>query len=92
MKTIYLIYDAKQPDGSWFKKFEVPDSLDLPHNYIDIDPPENLINPRFIFGTGWVEDDEAVLDSLKKENADLKNRLDMTESALLDLADMLLTR
>lgn len=91
LKNIYQIFDAKQPDGTWFKKYEVPKDLDLPYNYIDINPPENLIHPRFIFGTGWVEDDDAVVDNLKKENKELKDRLNMTEGALLDLADQLLS-
>lgn len=90
MKNIYQIFDAKQSDGNWFKKYEVPESLDLPSGYVDIDPPENLVNPRFIFGTGWVEDDDALLASLKQENAELKSRLDMSEGAILDLADQIL--
>ncbi|MGM0173695.1 hypothetical protein [Enterococcus sp. DIV0800] len=52
MKNIYQVFEVKQPDGKWFKKFEVPESLDLPSSYVDIEPPENLINPRFIFGKG----------------------------------------
>lgn len=91
MKTIYQIFDAKQSDGSWFRKYEVPEGVDLPPSYTDIAPPQELINPRFIFGKGWVEDEEALLEGLKQENKELKDRLNMTEGALLDLADQLLS-
>lgn len=92
MKTIYLIYDAKQPDGAWFKAYEVPDELTLPYGYIDVAPPSELVNPRYVYGQGWVEDDSAAMESLEKENAELKSRIEMAEGALLDLADMILTR
>ena len=91
MKNIYQIFDVKQPDGKWFKKFEVPAELDLPPGYVDTDPPTDLLNPRYIFGTGWIEDNDSLMDSLKKENKELKDRLNMTEGALLDLADQLLS-
>ena len=92
MKTIYLIYDAKQPDGTWFKAYEVPEELTLPYGYIDVAPPSELVNPRYVYGQGWVEDDSAAVESLEKENAELKARIEMAEGALLDLADMILTR
>lgn len=92
MKTIYKIFEVKDGDGKWFEKYDVSDNFPMEYPYIESAPSLDLINPQYIFGTGWVEDDEAVLDSLKKENADLKNRLDMAESAVLDLADMLLTK
>lgn len=92
MKVIFKVFDSKNEAGRWYEKFDVSDNLSIEYPYIEQAPPEDLINPHYIFGTGWVEDDEAVLDSLKKENADLKNRLDMAESAVLDLADMLLTK
>lgn len=90
MKNIYQIFDVKQPNGTWFKKFVVPDELDLPHNYVSIDPPETLKNPRYIFGTGWVEDDEGLIEMLKQENEELRQRMDMSDEALLELADMVL--
>lgn len=92
MKTIYLIYDAKQPDGTWFKAYEVPEELTLPYGHIDVAPPSELVNPRYVYGQGWVEDDSAAMESLEKENAELKARIEMAEGALLDLADMILTR
>lgn len=91
MKNIYQVFDTKQPDGSWFKKFVVPDELDLPHNYVSIDPPSNLSNPRFKYDEGWVEDDEALITSLKQENEELRQRIDISDEALLELADMVLS-
>lgn len=85
MKVIFKVFDSKNEAGRWYEKFDVSDNFSVEYPYIEQAPPEALINPHYIFGTGWVEDDEAVLDSLK-------NRLDMAESAVLDLADMLLTK
>lgn len=92
MKNIYQIFDTKQLDGAWFKKFEVPDDLDLPSGYVGYDPPENLINPRFIFGKGWVEDKDSIIEELAKKNKELQERQIMSEEALLELAGMILTR
>ncbi|MDT2614711.1 hypothetical protein, partial [Enterococcus dongliensis] len=82
MKTIYQIFDAKQPDGTWFKAYQVPEELDLPPGYINLGPPDDLINPRFDYQKGWIEDEEALLEGLKQENKELKDRLNMTEGAL----------
>lgn len=91
MKTIYKIFEVKDGDGKWFEKYDVSDNFPMEYPYIKLAPPTDLINPRYIFGTGWVEDDDALLASLKQENNDLKSRLDMAEGALLDLADRILT-
>ena len=87
MKTIYLIYDAKQPDGAWFKAYEVPEELTLPYGYIDVAPPSELVNPRYVYGKGWVEDESALVDKLTKENADLHDRLEIAEGAIIEIAN-----
>ena len=87
MKTIYLIYDAKQPDGTWFKAYEVPEELTLPYGYIDVAPPSELVNPRYAYGKGWVEDESALVDKLTKENADLHDRLEIAEGAIIEIAN-----
>ncbi|MEG2326576.1 MAG: hypothetical protein RSB63_10775 [Enterococcus sp.] len=91
MKTIYKIFEVKDGDGKWFEKYDVSDNFPMEYPYIKLAPPTDLINPRYIFGTGWVEDEEALLEGLKQENKELKDRLNMTEGALLDLADQLLS-
>lgn len=92
MKTIYLIYDAKQPDGTWFKAYEVPEELTLPYGYIDVAPPSELVNPRYVYGQGWVEDKDALIEELIQKNKELQDRQIMSEEALLELANMILTR
>ncbi|MDT2614709.1 hypothetical protein, partial [Enterococcus dongliensis] len=82
MKTLYKIFDNKNETGKWFEKYDVSSNFPVDYPYIDITPPDDLINPKFIFGTGWVEDDEALLEGLKQENKELKDRLNMTEGAL----------
>lgn len=87
MKKIYQVYDGRQPDGSWYKVFEVPEEMSLPHGYIDVAPPDDLINPKFIFGEGWIEDESALVDKLTKENADLHDRLEIAEGAIIEIAN-----
>lgn len=79
-KMLYQIYDAKQPDGKWYKEWpNIPSEFPTPYAFTDQPIPEGLQNPKFIWGTGWVEDDDVLIVSLKKENEDLKERLELVE-------------
>lgn len=91
MKTAIKVLDIKNTDGKWYEKYDVSDKFPFEYPYIEQAPPESMFNPRYLFGTGWVEDDEALLASLKKENTELKSRLEMSEGAILDLADQILS-
>ena len=90
MKTIFKVLDVKNEDGRWYETYQVSDDFPFEYPYIMEKPPESLYNPRYVFGIGWVEDDEALVESLKQENEELRQRLDMSDEALLELADMVL--
>lgn len=92
---IYKKLFQKNEDGKFYEEFELPDGLDVPNgDYTTVAPPENLKYPRwdFEFNSGWVEDKDSVIADLTAENADLKERQLMAEGALLELANMILTK
>ncbi len=93
MKVYKKLYQ-KNEAGKFYEVYELPDGMDIPNgDYTTEVPPENLKYPKwdFDFGTGWIEDKDSIIADLSYENSDLKSRLDMTESALLDLADQILS-
>lgn len=93
MKVYKKLYQ-KNEKGSFYEVFELPEGMEIPNgDYVVLAPPRELKYPRwdFEFNTGWCEDKDSVITDLANENSDLKVRLDMTESALLDLADQLLS-
>lgn len=94
MKVYKKLYQ-KNEEGLFYEVFELPEGMDVPNgDYTTVAPPDNLKYPKwdFDFGTGWVEDKDSVIADLTAENKELLERIDMNESALLDLADMVLTR
>ncbi|MDT2756981.1 hypothetical protein P7G51_06265 [Enterococcus asini] len=93
MKTIYKILDDKNESGQWFEAYEVADDFPATYGFTTIAPPESMRYPKWEPGLNqWVEDKDSIIDYLTAENAELTSRVDMTEGALLDLADMILTR
>ena len=93
MKTIYKILDDKNDSGQWFEAYEVADDFPATYGFTTIAPPESMRYPKWEPGLNqWVEDKDSIIDYLTAENAELMSRVDMTEGALLDLADMILTR
>lgn len=94
MKVYKKLYQ-KNEEGLFYEVFELPEGMDVPNgDYTTLAPPDNLKYPKwdFDYGTGWVEDKDSVIADLTAENKELQERIDMNESALLDLADMVLTR
>jgi hypothetical protein len=93
MITVYLPLDQKGEDGKFYKEFEVPEGVPMGDNIVYVGPAEDLLFPRYDYTQGiWVEDKDSIISALKTENAELTSRVDMTEGALLDLADMILSR
>lgn len=94
MKVYKKLYQ-KNEAGLFYEVFELPEGLDVPNgDYTTVAPPDSLKYPKwdFEFGTGWVDDKDSVIADLTTENAVLVSRVDMAEGALLDLADMILSR
>lgn len=94
MKVYKKLYQ-KNEEGLFYEVFELPEGMDVPNgDYTTLAPPASLKYPKwdFDYGTGWVEDKDSVIADLTAENKELLERIDMNESALLDLADMVLTR
>ena len=94
MKVYKKLYQ-KNADGKFYEEYDLPDGLDVPNgDYTTVAPPDTLKYPKwdFEFGTGWVEDKDSIIADLTAENNQLTSRVDMAEGALLDLADMMLSR
>ena len=94
MKVYKKLYQ-KNEEGLFYEVFELPEGMDVPNgDYTTMAPPASLKYPKwdFDYGTGWVEDKDSVIADLTAENKELLERIDMNESALLDLADIVLTR
>lgn len=97
---IYKILDIKNNNGKWLEEYEVPEGFPVESGWTTAAPSPLLRFPKWEYSSStWVEDKDAVIASLTEDNkklsADLKNatdKMDMTESALLDLADMILSR
>ena len=92
MKEIYQFFDGPQGDGRWYKEWMIPADFPTPYGYTEEPIPEGMVVPKYILGIGWVEDDSAAMKSLENENEELKSRIAMAEGAILDLADMILSR
>ena len=90
---IFKLLNIKNEAGKWYEEYEVSEIFPVESGWTTIVPPEELQFPKWDYVSGnWVEDKDSVIDSLKLENGELTDRINMTESALLDLADMILTR
>ena len=95
MKTIYYPLTEKDPEtGLFYQVFQIPDEMAAPAGYMEIAPPEGMKYARWDFLTNkrWYSDPDSIIADLTAENKELLERIDMNESALLDLADMVLTR
>ncbi len=87
-------------DGDIIDGYEInpenPTSIEVEEETIEkiIFGNTRYVDGEFIFDDSPGEPIEppVTIDELAAENAELKQRVEMTESALLDLADMLLTR
>lgn len=92
MKTMYKILDAPV-NGKWYEAYEVADDFPDVYGWTHIPPAEDMRFPRWdAMLQNWVEDQESLIADLRTENDALKGRLDMTEGALLELANMVLTK
>lgn len=90
MYKVYKILSTKNRQGKWYEEYEVPIGLPVPPDCITTIIPEGLTNPKYDFATAkWIEDPEALIDSLKKENAELKQKIELNEMALVDAISML---
>ena len=80
-------------DDKWYEIFEVPDDIPLSPDWVIVPPPEEYKYPKFDYiDMQWHEDKDKVLAELATENKTLKARLEMSEGAILDLAEMLVSR
>lgn len=94
MKVYKKLYQ-KNADGKFYEEYALPDGLDVPNgDYTTVAPPDTLKYPKwdFDFGTGWVEDKDSIIADLQKRNEELQERQIMSEEALLEIANMILTR
>ena len=94
MKVYKKLYQ-KNENGKFYEEYDLPDGLDVPNgDYTTIAPPDTLKYPKwdFGFGTGWVEDKDSIIADLQKRNEELQERQIMSEEALLEIANMILTR
>ncbi|MDT2783153.1 hypothetical protein P7G87_00430 [Enterococcus asini] len=90
MKVYKKLYQ-KNEEGLFYEVFELPEGMDVPNgDYTTVAPPASLKYPKwdFDYGTGWVEDKDSVLADLSAENATLKERLELSEAALIELATL----
>ena len=94
MKVYKKLY-KKNDSGRFYEEYDLPDGLDVPNgDYTTMDPPDSLKYPKwdFEFGTGWVEDKDSIIADLQMRNEELQERQIMSEEALLELANMILTK
>lgn len=83
-----------------YKEWDVQENFPVPANFTKISPPRKYHREKFDFMlNGWVEDEDGLVKDLKAKVADLETKLkasttrsEMTEMALLELYDMILTR
>lgn len=93
MKVIYKILDDKNESGQWFEAYEVADDFPATYGFTTVAPPESMRYPKWEPGLNqWVEDKDALIEELIRENKELQDRQIMSEEALLELANMILTR
>lgn len=94
MKVYKKLYQ-KNADGKFYEEYDLPDGLDVPNgDYTTVAPPDTLKYPKwdFDFGTGWVEDKDSIITDLQMRNEELQERQIMSEEALLEIANMILTK
>lgn len=90
MYTVYKILSIKNEKGNWYEKYEIPIGIPVPPDCVVTPIPESLKNPKYDFAKDeWVEDQEALIESLKKENKELKQKVELNELALMDAINML---
>lgn len=90
---IYKILDLKNSHGKWLEEYEVPENFPVENGWTTVVPDSSLKFPKWDYMSGsWIEDKDSVIDSLKLVNGELTDRINMTENALLDLADMILSK
>ena len=79
MSKVYVPLAQKGEDGKFYKEFEVPDGLPLGGNVVYVAPPEELLFPRWDASQGrWIEDKDAIIESLK-------GRINLLDDTILDL-------
>ena len=94
MKVYKKLYQ-KNEEGLFYEVFELPEGMDVPNgDYTTLAPPDSLKYPKwdFDYGTGWVEDKDSIIADLQKRNEELQERQIMSEEALLEIANMILTK
>lgn len=90
MYTVYKILSIKNEKGNWYEVYEIPNGIPVPPDCVVTPIPESLKNPKYDFVKDeWVEDTEALIESLKKENKELKQKVELNELALMDAINML---
>lgn len=93
MKIVYKLLDDKNDKGQWFEAYEVADDFPNLYGFAPIAPPEDMLFPKWDQGSlKWIEDKDSIIEALKTENAELVSRVEVSEGAILDLADMILSR
>lgn len=93
MKKIYKILDDKNESSQWFEAYEVAEDFPAVYGWTTIAPPESMRYPKWEPGLNqWIEDKDSIIEALKTENAELVSRVEVSEGAILDLADMILSR
>ncbi|WP_270598730.1 hypothetical protein [Enterococcus asini] len=93
MKLVYKILETKNESGQWYEAYEVADDFPAIYGWTTVAPPESMRYPKWDVGLNqWIEDKDSIIEALKTENIELASRVDMTEGALLDLADMMLSK
>lgn len=78
---IYQILSTKNADGKWYETFEVPDNMPPLDGYTTVAPPESMRFPRFVYGTGWVEDKDQLIEALSAD-------LEVANNSIMDLMEM----
>ena len=99
MKVYQPLNQKDSSTGLWYKEWNLPEGFPLPNDVTLLAPDSTLVHPKWDNSLGaWVEDEDFIailIERNEKLSADLKiatDRVDMTESALLNLADMILTK
>lgn len=96
------LYKPLSPYG--FEQVIIEEDMEVPAGHTDIEPPTPNWKPLFNWEANeWIElatdeekqgsavDDITEIEQLKQENEELRQRVDMSDEALLELADMVLT-
>lgn len=90
MYTVYKILSTKNTQGKWYEEYEIPVGIPVPPDCVTTSIPKELLSPKYDFVTGaWVEDQEALISNLQRENKELKQKVEFNELALMDAINML---